>query len=53
MGQISNQVIKGSICALCFSKFVKRHGIPVVCSDCYTKDCGYDLGKYPIKNLQK
>lgn len=43
MGEISDSIIAGEVCALCMTSFDDDAGYPVVCSDCYSKDCGYQI----------
>lgn len=47
---IAEDMIDGCCCALCGQYFanpdesnsIYAHGYPVACSDCWTKDCGYE-----------
>lgn len=55
MGDIAEDIIDGSCCALCGQYFegpernvdgadvptIYSHGYPVACDECYEKDCGY------------
>jgi len=42
MGQMADDIIDGACCALCGEYFEDGdQGYPCVCSECYTKDCGY------------
>jgi len=49
MGQIEEDIIDGTCCALCTCYFVNpkddnatyTHGYPVACHDCWDEDCGY------------
>jgi hypothetical protein len=49
VGQITEDMIDGSCCALCGQYFehpkdaeaIYVHEYPVACWDCYEKDCGY------------
>jgi hypothetical protein len=55
MGEIADDIIDGSCCALCGQYFAKEmnvdgadvpvmyeHGYPVACKDCYQEGCGYE-----------
>ena len=49
MGQIAEDMLDGSCCALCgcyfkhpgYHEAIYTHEYPVACHDCYTDDCGY------------
>jgi hypothetical protein len=48
MGQMADDIMDGSCCAICHNyfktedlKFIDSHGYPVACKDCWTADCGY------------
>lgn len=47
MGEISDAIINGEICAFCMLPFIYKgssyeHGYPVACKDCWEPDCGYE-----------
>lgn len=51
MGQIADDMIDGHCCSLCGLYFVKKHGYPVVCKDCWKELSKkekkmYQLAKY-------
>lgn len=48
MGTIADSIVNGEICAFCTTPFQEKQGIPMVCNDCYTSDCGY-----PLANAEK
>ena len=50
MSEISESIINGECCALCGCYFYEsvlgeptpyKHGYPVACYECFSKDCGY------------
>lgn len=50
MGEVADDMIEGSCCALCGEYFagdddnstIYTHGYPVACESCWTPDCGYE-----------
>lgn len=42
MGEIADDVISGACCSLCFQYFVREHGYPVACRECWEEGYGYE-----------
>lgn len=57
MGEMAEDILDGSCCALCgcYFKHPKKenegysHGYPVACKDCWEPDCGY--GKADVETF--
>jgi hypothetical protein len=48
MGEISDMIIDGEICAFCTQSFTQAHGYPCACKDCWEPDCGYQKATYEL-----
>jgi hypothetical protein len=58
MGEIADDIIDGSCCALCGQYFTNDggktlydHGYPVACKECWTPDCGYEEADEEVETL--
>jgi len=48
MGEISDMIIDGEICAFCTASFTEAHGYPCACNSCWEPDCGYQIATYEL-----
>ena len=38
MGEVADDMVNGFCCSACNSYFLRRHGYPVLCVDCYREE---------------
>ena len=53
MGEICNAMLEGRICSLCGQYFVKEHGYPVLCGECWCEDATEAEAIHPLEELSE
>jgi len=48
MGEISDMIVDGEICALCTAPFTEEHGYPCACKGCWEPECGYQKATFEL-----
>ena len=48
MGEISDMIVDGEICAFCTASFTEAHGYPCACNSCWEPDCGYEKATFEL-----
>ena len=44
MGQLAEDMVEGRSCSMCGVYFVKSHGFPVICTDCFLEEIKSEEG---------